>query len=156
MDYGIEAAPQLEVLPTPRQWGGRPLLEALRLRRSAREFSGGRTAPSAHDWEEIDIFVASAGGVYLYDADDHVLHKRLDTDIRASTGMQPFVAEAPVNLVYVADLSRMSQATAEEKARYPARTPASSRRTCLSSAPPKLAPPQQIILAQSVGYPAEH
>lgn len=205
MDYGIEPdqrrrrpAPELRLLPPAQQWGGKPLLEALKARRSCREFSheelpvsvlsnllwaafgvnrpetGGRTAPSAHDWEEIDIFAASADGLYLYDAQDHVLKKRLDWDLRASTGLQPFVAVAPLDLIYVADLSRMSEASAEEKAQYAGPDAGFIAENvylfCASEGlatvvrgmvdRPRLAklmglsPQQKIILAQSVGYPA--
>jgi SagB-type dehydrogenase family enzyme len=148
MDYGLEPPKarrhpaDVVALPPAQQWGGRPLLEALKLRRSSREFgaealpaavlsnllwaafgvnrpeTGGRTAPSAHDWEEIDVYVAMKSGLYLYDANEHVLRKRLGRDVRASTGLQPFAAEAALDLVYVADLSRMDEASAEEKAQY--------------------------------------
>jgi SagB-type dehydrogenase family enzyme len=129
-------------LPAPRTSGGKPLMQALKDRYSSREFSsrelplevlssllwaafginrpktGGRTAPSAHDWEEIDLYVATAKGLYLYDPQSHALRQILSQDIRAKTGMQQFVAEAPVNLVYVADLTRMTEATPEDKAWY--------------------------------------
>ena len=117
-------------LPPPRTSGGKPLMQALKDRHSSREFSGrelpadvlssllwaafginrpktgGRTAPSAHDWEEIDLYVATARGLYLYDPRIHALKEILAQDIRAKTGIQSFVAEAPLNLVYVADLTR--------------------------------------------------
>ena len=190
-------APEMLVLPAPQQAGGKPLLEALQQRRSSREFSRrelpaavlsnllwaafgvnrpqtrGRTAPSAHDWEEIDVYVATSGGLYVYDADAHVLSKRLDRDIRARTGLQDFVAEAPVNLVYVADLSRMVQASAEEKAQYAGPDAGFIAQNvylfCASEGLATvvrgmvdrpalaklmgLAPQQRIILAHSVGYP---
>lgn len=189
MDYGV--------LPAPRQSGGKPLFDALKERRSAREFSSrelppavlssllwaafginrpsthGRTAPSAHDWEEIDLYAAMAQGVYLYDAGSHALKKRLDGDLRALTGLQDFVAAAPLNLVYVADLSRMHQASAEERARYAGPDAGFIAQNvylfCASeglatvvrgwvdrpalSRAMGLKPQQQIILAQTVGYP---
>jgi SagB-type dehydrogenase family enzyme len=204
MDYGVEPAKarrqsrDVIALPAAQQWGGRPLLEALKLRRSSREFgadelpaavlsnllwaafgvnrpeTGGRTAPSAHDWEEIDVYVAMKSGLYLYDADEHVLKKRLGRDIRASTGLQSFVAEAPVDLVYVADLSRMDEASAEEKAQYAGPDAGFIAQNvylfCASEGLATvvrgmvdrqalaklmgLSPQQSIILAQSVGYPA--
>jgi len=205
MEFGIEehvarraAATDAPALPAPRQWGGKPLLEALKERRSQREFlsrrlalpllsdllwaafginrpdTGGRTAPSAHDWEEIDVYVCLESGLYVYDAARHALTRRSAQDIRAATGLQDFVARAPVNLVYVADLSRMDEATAEEKAQYAGPDagfiaqnvylycaseglatvvrglidrPALAARMGLSAE-------QRIILAQSVGYPA--
>jgi len=203
MDYGVEVAerrplPELLVLPAPQQAGGKPLLEALKQRRSCREFShqelplavlssllwaafgvnrpetGGRTAPSAHDWEEIDIYAATAGGLYVYDAREHLLRKRLDGDIRAHTGMQSFAGEAPLDLVYVADLARMDQASADEKAQYAGPDAGFIAQNvylfCASeglatvvrgmvdrphlSRLMGLAAHQKIILAQSVGYPA--
>lgn len=129
-------------LPPPRMSGGKPLMQALKERHSSREFSGrelplevlsnllwaafginrpktgGRTAPSAHDWEEIDVYVATAKGLYLYEPRDHAMKEILAQDVRAKTGMQPFVEEAPLNLVYVADLTRMTEATPEDKAWY--------------------------------------
>ena len=196
----LRRSPDVLVLPPAQQWGGKSLLQALQERRSSREFSAqelptgvlsnllwaafgvnrpesaGRTAPSAHDWEEIDIYVATAGGLYAYEAGEHLLRKRLERDIRASTGLQSFVAEAPVNLVYVAELSRMVQASSEEKAQYAGPDAGFIAQNvylfCASEGlatvvrgmvdRPSLAkimglsPQQQIILAQSVGYPAAH
>ena len=65
------------------------------------------TAPSAVNWQEIDVYVAMADGLYLYNAKEHVLKPVIKQDIQELTGKQPFVKEAPVNLIYVADYSRM-------------------------------------------------
>jgi SagB-type dehydrogenase family enzyme len=139
-----------------------------------RPHGGGRTAPSAHDWEEIDVYVATAQGLYRYDAGEHALKRALSEDIRADTGMQTFVADAPVNLVYVADLSRMTEATAEERAQYAGPDAGFIAQNvylfCASEGLAtvvrgmvdrsalakrmKLGPDQRIILAQTVGYPA--
>ena len=121
-------------LPKPRTEGGMPLMEALKARKTSRSFSreklpeqvlsdllwaacgvnrpdsGKRTAPSAVNWQEIDVYVAMAEGVYLYNAKAHRLEPVLAKDLRAMTGTQPFVRDAPVNLVYVADLTRMKGA----------------------------------------------
>jgi len=120
---------QIISLPKPRQSGGKPLLDTLRLRRSSREFDvreldvdilsdllwaafgvnrsdGHRTAPSARNWQEVDIYVASKGGLYLLDPTSWTLKRISSDDVRAATGMQDFVATAPLNLIYVADLSR--------------------------------------------------
>jgi SagB-type dehydrogenase family enzyme len=197
MEFGLEAAPEVLHLPPARQRGGKPLLEALKERKSAREFSAralplevlsnllwaafginrpgtrGRTAPSAHDWEEIDLYVALAGGLFVYDPDHHLLRHRLARDVRAQTGLQSFVAEAPLSLVYVADLSRMTQATAQELAQYPGPDAGFIAQNvylfCASeglatvvrgmvdrpalAALMGLSGHQKIILAQSVGYP---
>jgi SagB-type dehydrogenase family enzyme len=72
-----------------------------------RRDSGGRTAPSAHNWQEIDIFAVLPEGAYRYDATAHRLMLVKAEDLRNATGMQDFVATAPLNLVYVADVARM-------------------------------------------------
>jgi nitroreductase len=118
-------------LPEPQTDGGMPLMQALKLRQSTRgnfgpdtklpmqlisnllwaangvnRPDGKRTAPSAIDWRNIDIYVTTADGLFLYDADQHslkVLHRK---DVRAVAGLQDFVKTAPLNLIYVADLSK--------------------------------------------------
>lgn len=185
-------------LPTPVMTGGMPLMQALKERHSTREFSsrelskqmlsnllwaavgvnrpesGKRTAPSARDWRDIDLYVTLSEGVYRYDADDHVLVLVGKEDLRASTGMQDFVAEAPVNLVYVSDQNRMEGASPEQKDLYAAADTGFIAQNvylfCASEGlatvvrgsvdrealAPKLglAKHQRIILAQTVGYPA--
>ena len=184
-------------LPKPQTDGGRPLMEVLKDRKSSRAFSskelppqvlsnllwaafgvnrpesGKRTAPSAVNWQEIDIYVATADGLYLYDAKAHTLKPVLAGDIRAATGRQPFVKEAPVNLIFVADFSKMGKAADEQKDFYSATdTGFISQNVYLYCASEglatvvrglvdrpalakvmKLRPDQRVILAQSVGYP---
>lgn len=118
-------------LPPAAATGGRPLMAALAQRRSTREFSpkqiplpvlsnllwaaygvnrpasGGRTAPSAHNWQTIDIYVALERGLYLYDAQRHRLLPVAEKDAREISGTQDFVAGAPLNLVYVARMEKM-------------------------------------------------
>lgn len=118
-------------LPKPQMEGGKPLMQALKERKSSRAFSekklpiqvlsnllwaadginrpseGKRTAPAALNLQTMDIYVASDQGLYLYDAKGHRLEPVLAKDIRAVTGTQPFVKKAAVNLVYVADLAKM-------------------------------------------------
>lgn len=131
-------------LPPPQTTGTVSLLQALRSRRSTREFSprplpldalstllwsafgvnrpdsGGRTAPSAHNWQEIEVFVALPDGAYRYDARDHALRLVVSRDLRAATGVQGFVATAPLDLVYVADFRKMVDASAEDRTFYAA------------------------------------
>jgi SagB-type dehydrogenase family enzyme len=184
-------------LPKPQMDGGKPLMQALKERKSTRSFSterlpmqvlgnvlwaafginrpdtGHRTAPSAVNWQEIDIYVATADGLYLYDAKGHTLQPVLAGDIRAGTGGQPFVKEAPVELVYVADYSRMGKTTDEDKNLYAATDTgfigqnvylfcaSEGLATVVRGSVPrqalaktmKLRPDQKIILAQTVGYP---
>ena len=118
-------------LPPPQTDGGMPLMKALKLRASSRAFApdplplqtlsnllwaawginrpqeGKRTAPSARNWQEMDVVVVNATGAYLYDAKANVLKPMAAGDLRPLTGMQDFVKEAPVNLLLVADTSRM-------------------------------------------------
>jgi nitroreductase len=126
-------------LPPPRTEGGRPLMQVLKDRTSAREFStnalpmqimsdllwaafginrpetGRRTAPSARNWQEIDVYVATAEGLFVYDAKANALKTVLSEDVRALCGMQDFVRDAPLNLVFVADYSRMGEASDTDK-----------------------------------------
>ena len=120
----------VKMLPAPRKEAGKPLMQALQLRRSIREFSpralplqvlsdllwaaygvnrtsGDRTAPYWRHIMVIDVYAAMADGVWLYDPRQHALSPHLATDIRAQTGLQDFVATAPLNLVYVAHGERM-------------------------------------------------
>lgn len=133
---------------------------------------GRRTAPSARNWQEIDIYVATADGVYLYDAGKNALDPVLTKDIRAMTGTQAFVRDAPVNLVYVADYSKVDAAGPDRQVWVGADTGvivenvylfcaseglATGVRAYVDRKPLtkelKLRPEQKIILAQSVGYP---
>ena len=191
-----EATGRIE-LPAPRRSGGKPLLDVLSMRRSTREFrgeelgaqtmsnllwaafgvnrsDGHRTAPSARNWQEIDIYVAMHDGTYVYEPLRHVLHTVIDEDIRAATGMQDFVGAAPVNLVYVADLARMDAQDRTEQRFYSAiDTGFIAQNVYLFCASEGLAtvvrglvdrkqlakvlrlrPEQRVIVAQSVGFPA--
>jgi SagB-type dehydrogenase family enzyme len=74
---------------------------------------GHRTAPSAADWQNIDIYVATADGLFVYDAPKNVLKVISKQDVRAISGLegsggmkQDFAKTAPVSLVYVADMAK--------------------------------------------------
>ena len=163
-----------------REYSSRPLpLEALSaLLWSAfginREASGGRTAPSAHDWRETDVYAVLAQGAYRYDPAANVLHLARAGDLRAATGMQDFVGVAPLDLVYVANFAKMAGANAEERTYFAAadagviaqnvylfcaatglatvvRGLVDRRRLAAALG---LAVEQRIVLAQTVGYPA--
>jgi nitroreductase len=128
-------------LPPPRREGGQPLITALKLRRSAREYSdrplpaqvlsdllwvafgvnrpsGDRTAPYWRHVMVMDIYIAMADGVWLYEPKAHALLPHMKDDIRAQTGLQDFVATAPLNLVYVAHGERMTDVSAEDRRLY--------------------------------------
>jgi SagB-type dehydrogenase family enzyme len=184
-------------LPKPDTIGGKPLMQVLKNRHSDREFSadtlptpvlsnllwaacginraesGKRTAPSAVNWQEIDVYVATAHGLYLYDPARHALQPVLAEDIREKTGAQPFVKEVPINLVYVADYAKITRASDSDKAFYSAADAAfigenvylfcaseglatvvrgSVDRAALAVIM-KLRPDQRVVLGQSIGYP---
>jgi SagB-type dehydrogenase family enzyme len=185
-------------LPPPEMAGGMPLMQALKARHSTREFAGKalppqllanllwaasgvnrpdtgqRTAPSTRDWREIDVYVVTADGAYRYDPRTHTLVTVAAGDLRKLTGVQDFVATAPLNLVYVANLERMGEAAAEDKALYSAADTGFMAQNvylyCASAglavvvrglierealgAALRLGRRQRIILAQTVGYPA--
>jgi nitroreductase len=80
--------------------------------------SGDRTAPYWRHIMVIDVYAAMADGVWLYDPKQHALLPHLKTDIRPATGLQDFVATAPLNLVYVAHSDRMKDIAREEQRLY--------------------------------------
>jgi hypothetical protein len=65
----------------------------------------GRTAASASNSQEIDLYVALATGVYRYDPAPHQLAPVVTGDFRARAG-RGAAATAPVNIFFVADLTR--------------------------------------------------
>jgi len=75
---------------------------------------GKRTAPSAVNAQDIDIYVCMASGAYLYDAKESQLTRITSEDLRpAVCGKQPM--EAPVFLVMIADLSRYPEGLASQR-----------------------------------------
>ncbi len=75
---------------------------------------GKRTAPSAMNRQDVDIYVVMAKGAYLYDAKAHALNLVKEGDFRTAVASgQDFAAKAPVSLVLVSELSRMGDATKE-------------------------------------------
>jgi nitroreductase len=182
-------------LPKPRQEGGQPLLQVLKSRQSVREISADpvplqalsdllwaafgfnrpeiahRTAPSAMNSQEMDVYVALASGVYLYDAKANLLQPVLARDIRALTGGQPYVKEAPIAVILVADYARLVKAKPEDKPFYAAIDAGYISQNiylyCASEGLAtvvheinrgpvvealKLRPDQKIVIAQSVGW----
>jgi len=134
--------------------------------------SGHRTAPSAMNSQEVDLYVALPEGLYVYEAKPHQLRLVLNKDLRAKTSRQPFATNAPVVLIFVADLPRLTKAKPEKREFYAAvDTGCISQSIYLYCAPEGLAtvvydldraplaaamnlrPEQKIILAQAVGYP---
>ena len=183
-------------LPKPRMEGGKPLMQALKARASSREFGeqgltdqvlsdllwaacgvnrpdGKRTAPTAMDRREIEVYVALTNGLFFYDAAGNTLKPILAEDIRTATGQQPFVKSVPVNLVFVADYAKMTGMGDTDKMTYAAAdTGYVSQNVYLFCASEglatvvrgwvdrkaleekmKLRPDQHVILTQSIGYP---
>lgn len=132
---------------------------------------GKRTAPSARNWQEIDLLVVSAAGTHVYDAAVHALRPLVAGDHRALTGTQEFVKEAPVTLVMVADTARMQAGPDPQPMAYAdaafisqnvslfcaseglaTGVRASIDRPALARAL-RLREGQLVVLAQSVGFP---
>jgi len=131
-DQPANAVPPSFDLPKPQLQGGRPLMQALSDRKTNRNISDeklspqmlsnllwaawgvnrtatrGRTAPSAMNVQEIDLYLFLAEGVYLFAAPSQSLKPVLAGDHRAATGSQADVGKAPVSLVFVADLDKYS------------------------------------------------
>jgi SagB-type dehydrogenase family enzyme len=172
-------------------------MRALARRRSSREFApdplplpllsdllwaafgvnrphSGRTAPSAINAQEIDVFVALPGGAYRYDQAAHRLRLVTVADVRNVTGYQDFVDRAPLDLVFVANHARMrlvpaamrnsyasvaAGAIAENVYLYAASTGLAAvirawiDRTAIADAL-GLTHDQEVLLSQTVGYPA--
>ncbi len=184
------------LLPPPAKIGGLPLMEALARRHSSRDFAGtplplpllsgllwsayginradgGRTAPSALNAQEIDVFVALPSGAYLYDAVAHKLQLVAANDLRRVTGYQDFVDEAPLDLVYVANHTRMGMVPVAQREMYAsAAAGAITQNVYLFAASNNLSTvirawidrsaiadalglshDQQVLLSQTVGYP---
>jgi SagB-type dehydrogenase family enzyme len=77
-----------------------------------------RTAPSAKNWQEVDVYVAMVEGLYLYDAKAHTLEPVRKADLREKTThflqtSRSSVETAPLQLIYVADYAKMTIATSE-------------------------------------------
>jgi SagB-type dehydrogenase family enzyme len=186
-------------LPAPQLKGGKLLMQALKERQSIRSYSakplplqtlsdllwaadginrpesGKRTAPTAMNQQELDIYVVLADGVYLYEPKEHALQSVVKGDFRKLCGKQDFVAGAPVNLILIADFKKMGNLD-DEKKRYFAAIDAGyiSQNVYLFCASAGLAgvarasvdqealaktirlrPEQKFILAHTVGFPAE-
>ncbi len=183
-------------LPEPQIEGGRPLMQALKKRRSLRRFDpqslplpvlsnllwaalgvnrvkqGKRTAPTARNRQEIDIYIVMTDGVYEYDAKNHCLRPVLGVDIRAIAGRSRFVSEAPISLVYVAEMGLFDQKNESDKILYSAADTgfvsqnvylfcaSEGLATCVYgdidrdslAKAMKLDPTQKIILGQSIGF----
>ena len=195
---GIAQVIETVKLPPPQKEGGMSLMEALQNRQSQRSYSsrelslqqmsnllwaayginrpnGYRTVPSARTYNQFDIYIIKPEGWYVYDPVDHIMLKMGNEDLRVHAGTQDFVKAAPVNLVFVVDYDRMTNADEEFKKFYSATDVgyisqnvylycaaeglATIVRGQIDKAKAKevlkLRPNQHVILAQTVGYSAE-
>jgi len=194
-------------LPRPETEGGKSVLAALWERRTNRNISDrplpsqmlsnllwaafgvnreqasfgkpGRTAPSASNSQEIDLYVALPEGVYLYEPVPHRLAPVAAGDFRARSGRRA-AATAPVNIFYVVDLSRYDMGPGQpdrrigdpevQKSYYYVATGLIAQNIYLFAASQglaawfhncdkdntagefKLRPEQRVLFAQTVGY----
>ena len=123
-----EDALPLVQLPVPTKTGGMPLADALAARRSTRSFAdvelspqqlsdllwataginrddGHTTYPVGRGRKDMTLFVFTQSSVFRYDPAAHALVTIVADDKRADTGVQPFVGQAAVNLVFVHDMA---------------------------------------------------
>jgi nitroreductase len=197
------------MLVTPETDGGKSVLAALKERRTNRNVSAeklppqmlsnllwaafgvnreegalrgrtGRTAASASNSQEIDLYIALPQGVYLYEAIPHRLSPVVSGDFRARSNRRA-AATAPVNIFYVVDIAKYAKAPFQEpglkdpevqKSYYYAATGLIAGNVYLFAASHglaawfhncdkentakefKLRPDQRVLFAQTVGYPA--
>lgn len=199
---------QLITLPPPEKEGGKSVLTALLERKTTRTISSkelplqvlsnllwaafgvnreksgfgkkGRTAPSASNSQEIDLYVALPSGVYVYEAIPHRLVPVVEGDFRMRSGRRS-AALAPVNIFYIVDKSRYDLGPSQpdraigdpevQKSYYYTDTGFIAQNVYLYAASAGLAawfhncdkvntvkefnlkPSQQVLFAQTVGYP---
>ena len=192
----VTAAESTIKLPEPDKEGGMPLMQALANRKTGRQYKKDvpvtneilssllwaangfnrpdkRTAPTAINLQELELYVLKADGCWFYDAQNNALVQKGDKDLRAATvaniGFQPFVVEAPVTIVIVSDVkkatSRGRKDFSEIDSGYISQNiylycASAGLATCVrASFPPTLAKAmglsddQRVILCQTVGYP---
>ncbi|MGD0582802.1 MAG: nitroreductase family protein [Bacteroidales bacterium] len=200
---------QIIVLPEPEREGGKTLMLSLQERKTTREIKPGdlpiqvisnllwaafgvnrktaafgkrgRTAPSASNSQEIDLYLAFSEGVYVYDPLQHRLIPVVEGDLRNRSGRR--VGElAPVHIFYIADTGRYDLGPDQpdphigemeiQKSYYYTDTGFIAQNVYLYAASAglaawfhncdkvntvkefKLGPDQKVLFAQSVGYPA--
>jgi hypothetical protein len=132
-------AQEIIKLPEPNKTGGKPLMQAMNDRQSSRDFidkdltqqqisdllwaayginrpeTGKHTIPTSRNVQDMEVFITTKEGVFLYLPKENALQKLSGTDIREITGKQDFVKVAPVNLIYVSDFSKAGNGTDEVK-----------------------------------------
>lgn len=138
-----------------------------------RTSSGKRTAPSAMNYQEIDLYVLQANGAFVYDAKGSRLVPVVPEDLRAQAKTSDWAQEAPATILFVADYAKMGSTEQAQKELWSAchtgfigqniylycassglgaHFIATLDRAALSTAL-KLRKDQSILFAQIVGYP---
>jgi nitroreductase len=187
-------------LPPPEMGGGMPLMQALNNRMSIKEFtpkaierdqmsnllwaafginrpeSGKRTAATAVNCQDIQVYVVFEKAAYVYQAEEHCLIPVVGRDVRSLAATQEYAQVAPINLVYVSDHSKMPDGFKDKKPIYAAfHAGAISQNVYLYCASAglgavvrdsidraglkdalNLRDDQVIVMAQSVGYSPAH
>ncbi len=197
---GIVAQESKDIqLPAPRTSGGMPLMDALKVRQTGRVFneqalewqqvsdllwaawginrpeSGRRTAPSARNFQETTLYVSLKSGIYQWNEKSNVLSLLVAGDQRDKIGRQPFVATAPLIVIFVADYAKYGDMTPEQSSFYSGIDAGYiSQNLYLYCASAKLSTvvlgsvnrdevskllnlgeKQKVVVAQPVGYPGE-
>ncbi len=207
----IEGAEPI-ALVSPEMQGGKSVLSALKERKTTRNIKAeklspqtlsnllwaawgvnrnpgpmgrlGRTAASASNSQEIDLYVVMPEATYFYEAVTHRLYPVASGDLRAKVsahGRRRAIADAPVTLVYVVDIVKYKQAPFQEpglkdpeiqKSYYNVAVGLIAGNVYLFAASQglaawfhncnkttlavelKLRPEQRVLFAQTVGFPA--
>ncbi len=135
-------SPKTIVLDPPDTSRGVPVMTALANRASVRQFNpapishkdlsdlvwaanginrpgeGKRTAPSAINAQDIDVYVWIASAFYLYDPVRHALDLVVEGDFRDMMALsQEYVNEAPLVFLLVSDISRFSRGDEAQRLR---------------------------------------
>jgi len=140
---GAEALDPIR-LPPPATNGGMPLMQALNNRMSTKKFStqsihreqisnllwaafginrpksGKRTAATAVNCQDIEIYVVLEKAAYIYQAREHSLIPVVDRDVRSLAATQGYAKVAPINLLYVSDYSKIADRFKDKKPIYAA------------------------------------
>lgn len=118
----VYAAENVRKLPSPELSGGVSLMEAIASRKSTREFSAKeiddrdlsnilfaawgishdnkRTIPTAKNIQDLNVYVVTSNGAWLYDAKDNALKNVTNENLMEYISLQDFVKDAPLTLVY--------------------------------------------------------
>lgn len=139
--FGLSLNAQDIRLIAPQKDGGMPLMEALAKRQTNRNFTqqelspqqlsnllwaasginrpdGKRTAPTARNAQEIDIYILNKEGAYIYLPNEHSLKLIVKGDHRKSGASQSSFQECPLMIIYVANYDKMKDFSEEAKTVY--------------------------------------